>query len=120
MVNTEDVVFLGAARCEKGLYGKGGGGLLSISWLCSDNTNRGGCVDQLEPSVPLNTKIPPVPPLPILSSWGGVTYIHGIPHGESHRLLNCYSSVSMSSRPPFPQFDPLVIKGQRAPLDIRV
>lgn len=24
MVNTEDVVFLGAARCEKGLYGKGG------------------------------------------------------------------------------------------------
>lgn len=25
MVNTEDVVFLGAARCEKGLYGKGGG-----------------------------------------------------------------------------------------------
>lgn len=51
----------------------------SISLFCTDNKNRGGCVDKLNLfSVMLNLKIPPNVPLqwsvtPVLSSCGGMT-----------------------------------------------
>lgn len=61
MMNTEDVVFFGAARCEKGLCGKVCPFVLvcasvvssdgSISRICVANKNRGGCVHKLTGNV---------------------------------------------------------------------